>query len=172
LRAPEVRRITLLSALAPVDDEQPTERRVEPALDQIVDQRLDLSVASPTRPSLLRRRRCGGRRPVQVRCPICRPIDPEIGRWSLDKSDAIHRPAARSTAPRTGASPPISRCRPGHDRQVAFGKPDSPPEFAVDTLIFVRPTKAKSHTFRLRHEILSTRTAAYSLPTTFPICFA
>jgi hypothetical protein len=119
-------------ALAPVDDEQPTDRRVEPAFDQIVHQRLDLSVASPTRPSLLRCRRCGGRRPVQVRCPIC--------------PDAIHRPAARSTAPRTGASPPISRCRPGHDRQVAFGKPDSPPEFTcrhVDFRVGIAPARRR-----------------------------
>ena len=105
--------------------------------------------------------------------PICRPSIWMISRSSLDKSDAIHlarRSADGATNRREAAN--FEGPSPAMDRQVTFGKPDSPPEFARLHVDFPAPTKAKSHTFRLRHEILSTPTAAYSSPTTFPICFA
>ena len=84
-------------------------------------------------------------------------------------------PGARPTALRTGARSPISRCHPpAMIGRAPLGSRTALPllSLRVDTLILVRPTKAKSNTFRLRHEILSTPTAAYSSPTTFPICFA
>ena len=97
-----------------------------------------------------------------------------ISRSTLDKVGCHPLgQALRPTAPRTGARPPISRChpRPWIGRSP-LGSRTALLSLRVDTLIFVRPTKANSHTFRLRHEILSTPTAAYSSPTTFPICFA
>jgi hypothetical protein len=54
-----------------------------------------------------------------------------ISRSSLDKSDAIHlasRSADSATKPARGRR--FRGAVPGHDRQVAFRKPDSPPEFA------------------------------------------
>jgi hypothetical protein len=50
---------------------------------------------------------------------------------SFDKSDAIHlasRSADSATNPARGRR--FRGAVPGHDRQVAFRKPDSPPEFA------------------------------------------
>ena len=164
--------------LGAVDDEQPTDRRVEPALDQIVDQRLDdcgifgrpldqakrMPIAVPSMSKAVTSTRS---------LPICRPSFCIISRSTLDKvgchplGQALRR---RRHEPARGRR--FRGAIPAMDRQVTFGKPDSPPEFARLHVDFPAPTKAKSHTFRLRHEILSTPTAAYSSPTTFPICFA
>jgi hypothetical protein len=70
-------------------------------------------------------------------------------------------PGARPTALRTDARPRIQGASP------AMGSRTALLSLRVDTLILVRPTKANSHTFRLRHEILSTPTAAYSSPRCF-----
>jgi hypothetical protein len=100
--------MTLLSALASVDDEQPTAVG-SAALDQIVDQ--GRVVAQYAGPSIWM-----------------------AGRLSLDKSDAIHS-ASRSVA-QTSARPRFRDAVPGHDRQVAFGKPGSFPELTCGHVDF------------------------------------
>ena len=158
--------------LGAVDDEQPTDRRSSPRSIRLSISAWTtavFSVALSTRPS-----GCLSPLPSMSRAvtstrslPICRPSIWIISRSTLDKvgchplGQALGRQRYEPARGRRfrGASP-------------AMGSRTALLSLRVDTLILVRPTKAKSHTFRLRHEILSTPTAAYSSPTTFPICFA
>ena len=83
------------------------------------------------------------------------------------------QPAARSHKPARGPAD-FEMPSPAMAGRSLSGSRAAFLSLHVDTLIFgceLRPTKANSHGFRLRHEILSTPTAAYSSPTMFPIRF-
>ena len=119
-----------------------------------------------------------------ARWRVCQAVRLRLGRWHLRPGSARRRRAVpardhRCHLARRSADSATNR-REAADFEVPspamigrspLGSRTAFLSLRVDTLIFVRPTKAKSHTFRLRHEILSTPTAAYSSPTMFPICF-
>ena len=104
--------------LGAVDDEQPRHRRIEPALDQIVDQRLDhrgvlgrtLDQAERMLDALHRRPR-SPRPGSDLRPCGCRRSAPPGGRARTGPTPSTPS-CAPPTAPRSGARPPISTRQP------------------------------------------------------------
>jgi hypothetical protein len=103
--------------LGAVDDEQPADLRIEPALNQIVDQRLHhggiLSCSLDQTERMLVAfaidAKSGNQHQVVADMQAVDLDDPTgpAGTGPMPST----RPAVRPTAPRTGARPPTSRCR-------------------------------------------------------------